>query len=120
MNEYLMSIDEFYSPKIVKNNDAIYVLLVRLLQLEPGSIQTHPEMGVGLISKYRFAEADTIADKLKTNIKDQIATYLPDLTGVRVDVYVQNKVLFIEIEVNNTLYKFKTTKESDSVELSDI
>ena len=120
MNEYLMSVDEFYSPKIVKNNDAIYTLLIRLLQLEPGSIQTHPEMGIGIVSKYRFAEADTVVDELKRNIQEQISTYLPNLSGVEVRVYTKNKVLYVEIQVDNTLYKFQTSKESDSVELSEI
>ena len=120
MNEYLMSVDDFYSPKIVKNNDAIYTLLIRLLQLEPGSIQTHPEMGVGLVSKYRFADAETAPEDLKSDIQDQIATYLPQLNVVQVRTYVNNKVLFIEIEVNDTLYKFSVQKDSDTIELASL
>jgi hypothetical protein len=115
-----MSVDEFYSPKIVKNNDAIYTLLVRLLQLEPGSIQSHPEMGVGIVSKYRFGEAETVAEDLKTELEKQISTYLPHLVGVEVRAYTSNKILFVEIEVNNTLYKFEVSKDSDSIKLSDI
>ena len=120
MNEYLMSVDEFYSPRIAKNNDAIYILLIRLLQLEPGSIQTHPEMGVGIVSKYRFAEAESAIEELKTNITHQISTYLPELVGVQVNVYTKNKVLFVEIEANNTLYKFEVNEDSDRVTLSDL
>ena len=120
MNEYLMSVDEFYSPKVVKDKDAIYTLLIRLLQLEPGSIQTHPNMGVGLVSKYRFADADTVAEDLKTNIQEQILTYLPELKGVEVRAYTSNKVLFVEIEVNSTLYKFSLSKDSDTIKLSEV
>ena len=120
MNEYLMSIDEFYSPKILRNNDAIYTLLIRLLQLEPGSIQTHPEMGIGIVSKYRFADADLAADELKTDIQNQISKYLPQLSGVQIRTYTDKKILFVEIEVNNTLYKFEVSKESDTIKLSDM
>lgn len=120
MNEYLMSVDEFNSPKIVKNNDAIYTLLVRLIQLEPGSIQTHPKMGVGLISRYRFADTETVVEELKTDIQNQILEYLPQLVGVQVRAYVSNKVLFVEVEANNTLYKFKLDNDSDKIELSDL
>ena len=37
---------------------------MRLILLTPGTIQTHPEMGVGLITKYRFMY-DTELQNLK-------------------------------------------------------
>ena len=55
ITEFGFSVDEFQNPKNYKNAEAIATLLSRLLLLEPGTIQSHPDMGVGLYSKYHYS-----------------------------------------------------------------
>ena len=50
ITEFSFSVDDFENPKTYKDAEAIATLLVRLLILEPGTFQSHPDMGVGLYS----------------------------------------------------------------------
>jgi hypothetical protein len=72
---------------VVSDEDYATILLVRLILLEPGTFQTHPDCGVGLVSRYRYAKNLDIA-RLQKDIKDQIAKYLPQftLTDVRCEL----------------------------------
>lgn len=90
------------------------LLLTRLVLLEPGTIQSHPEMGVGLHSKYRFAVEGCERD-LKADIEQQIAKYLPDFNGVKISVTRKDKALFIAAEIDRTLYGIYYDIEADSV-----
>ena len=64
LKEYSLSINNFNNPDELKRADAACLLIMRLILLTPGTIQTHPEMGVGLITKYRFMY-DTELQNLK-------------------------------------------------------
>lgn len=102
--EYYLGIDEFNHPKVYTNEDATYTLLKKLILLEPGTYPTRPEMGVGLISKYRYGEAD-ILTILRDNIKEQIEQYLPQFHNVEVRLLLtKSKELQIEIIINQTVY----------------
>lgn len=101
--EFSLSVNEFNEPKKYVNAEAICMLLSRLLLLEPGTIQSHPEMGVGLISKYRYSFAED-ADKLKNDFQSQIDKYLPQFTGIKIEVSVKDKQFYISTKINNTLY----------------
>ena len=76
LKEYLLATDNKYQPKILTDKEAKYVLIVRLLLMEPGTIQTHPEMGVGLISRYRYSDTENLMN-LKKDIDEQMKKYLP-------------------------------------------
>lgn len=110
MNEGVMSINNFNEPLIYDNKDAIALLLLRLILLEPGTNNTHPEMGVGIVSKFRFS-VDKDLDSLNTEIKRQINTYLPSLTLQNVDLTLENKTLYITIKVNDEYYGFSVDEE---------
>jgi len=116
LNEYLLSLDEFSKPKVVEGNDAVFVLLVRLLLLEPGTVDlTHPLMGIGLISRYRYSYEENLSD-LQGECASQIATYLPDLIGVDVKLSMdQNKELLVNITVDGTLYLFRTDSINNTI-----
>ena len=103
ITEFSFSVDDFQNPKIYKDAEAISTLLVRLLLLEPGTFQSHPEMGVGLISKYRFG-VEGVAQELQSNFQSQIETYLPQFQGARVSCREKEGVLMIAAEIDNTLY----------------
>lgn len=120
MNDYLMSINKFEKPVTVGGKDAIYLLLIRLLRLNPGSISLHPEMGVGIIEKWRYIDMDSLG-QLEQNIQQQITDYLPMLQGVKVSVSRSKgdtKAIIIDITVSETLYKFKA--DAKEITLSDI
>ena len=103
ITEFSFSVDDFQNPKVYKDAEAISTLLVRLLLLEPGTFQSHPEMGIGLISKYRFG-VEGVAQELQSNVQSQIETYLPQFQGARVSCREKEGVLMIAAEIDNTLY----------------
>lgn len=112
--EYAISVNEFNSPTVFKNKDAISQLLIHLILLEPGTITSKPKMGVGLISRYRGNSIDSL-DQLKQDIQDQIELYLPDLSAVSVDVQLDsNNQLILNIDVDGVLYKYETSKQENN------
>ena len=111
--EMVLSVNSFKTPKILEGKEAIGILLVRLIQLEPGTIASRPKMGVGLLSNYRFCDEDK-ALQLQDHIKDQIRTYLPEFQGVQVATKLNsNGKLIIDITIDKTLYRYETEQQSD-------
>lgn len=101
--EHLLSINEFVQPKVLKGESAAFADILRLFLLEPGTNQTHPDMGIGIRSRYRFSDASEIGT-LRQEVQKQIQTYLPELL-----------IMDIEIETfGDTLAIFITSKD-DSV-----
>lgn len=90
------------------------VLLTRLILLEPGTIQSHPDMGVGLISKFRYSvEGGT--EKLQNTIQQQIAKYIPELQGTRITVNESNSQYLIAAEFEGVLYGIALDKTTNTV-----
>ena len=113
-HEYLFSVDNFGDPAVVKNAEAIATLLTRLLLLEPGTIQSHPSMGVGLVSKYRYTVEDRLID-LRDDFKQQIEKYLPQYQGVEVQVFIKEKICYINATIDNTVYAFFYDTDKNSI-----
>lgn len=112
--EMLLSVDAFKKPKVLEGKEAIGILLVRLIQLEPGTFSTRPNMGVGLLSNYRNCDEEK-ALLLQDHIKDQIKTYLPEYQAVQVATKLNpNGKLVIDITIDETLYRYETETESDN------
>ena len=107
MNEYVLSTDEFNKPKVFKDRDAIFLRIVRLFLLEPGTYQTNPDMGLGLVSKYRYGYKEDV-ESLESEAMSQISEYLPDLVGVTVNISTDNtnNLLTIKVTIDNTMYEF--------------
>ena len=117
---YGISIDEYGKPKIYKNKDAKKLLLAQLILLNPGTFQSHPGMGVGLIKNWRYSYIDNMAS-LQMEITRQIETYLPIFDGVSVNIQQNpnnDKEIFILItdDSNNETYGFQT----DELQLKDL
>lgn len=112
--EMLLSVDNFKKPKVLEGKDAIGTLLVRLIQLEPGTITSRPLMGVGLLSNYRNCDEQK-AIELKEHIKDQIKVYLPEYQAVQVDTkLLAGGKLVIDITIDETLYRYETQQADDN------
>ena len=94
--EYLLSINEFMQPKILKKDQAAYTDIIRLFLLDPGTNQTHPDMGIGIRSRYRFSDASEVS-KLQQEAKDQMKTYLPNLLtmDIQIETYGTTLAIFI-------------------------
>lgn len=125
ISEFSFSVDDFKSPKVYKNPKAVAVLLTRLLLLEPGTIQSHPEMGVGLYSNFMYGMEGTTASNLKSSIQKQITTYLPDFQSLNVSVVQKENTLYITIEIDGYVYGFvynadKQTLINDYTKLSEL
>lgn len=115
LTESLFSLNKFGTPKTVTDNEAIYTLITRLLLLEPGTFQTHPEMGVGIVSRYRYSFEGAARD-LKADIDAQIQQYLPELQGVDVQVTDTNNNFTIDIVIDGVLYDFSFNSKNGTLE----
>lgn len=111
LKEPLMTINQFQRPIELEGTDAQIMLITRLILLDPGTIQTHPDMGVGLVSMYRYT-VEVDLDKLRNRIQSQISKYLPMFTTVqvKVDLNVNEHTLYIYIDTDqlNALVPFDT------------
>lgn len=113
LKEYLISTDDFRQPKEVYGKKAVGVLMVRLLLLEPGTDPMRPEMGVGLVSKYRYMFPDRLTD-LKKDITDQLARYLFPYQRIGIVMDVIDKELRMDITIDDTTYKYVTVEQEDN------
>ena len=108
--EYLLDTNNFEQPRILEDQQAIAALLTRLILLEPGTNPLFPTMGVGLVSKYRYMMQDK-ENQLKNDIRDQIATFLPQANCTNVNlIYNNDKTIDIEITVDNTVFVYQSSK----------
>lgn len=117
--EYLLTVDEFNRPGVVEGTEAIGVLLMRLILLNPGSDPLHPLMGVG-IENYRYAL--NRLDELQQRILDQINVYLPEFTDVEIEMkpIEENKTCNIEITIENTVFIYDSSVAPIPITLTDI
>lgn len=118
MKEQLLSIDKFSNPTTIEGTDATATLFIRLILLRKGTIQSHPNMGVDLISKWRYCDEDQLPD-LEKEIHDQISTYIPQLLVHQVRILYDRKYLIIQIALDTTTYVLGT-EDFDTLTLLDI
>ena len=106
--EYTLSITPLNRPEVLKNQEAIAMLLLRLILLNPGSDPLHPDMGVGIIN-YRYAMGKL--DELKRRVEDQIHTYLPCFPAGNVEINITpTKLCNILITIDDVLYTYDSAE----------
>ena len=116
--EYMVSINAFKRPEVKKNQQAICILLLRLLLLEPGSDPLHPDMGVG-ITKYRYSMKEL--EELRTKISEQLATYLPCFPASKIQIEVtDDHLLNVYITINDVIYVYDSKETGAPITLSDV
>ena len=112
--EYLIGTDDFKQPKVVYGKKAIGILMCRLLLLEPGTSPMRPEMGVGLVSKYRYMFPDNLVE-LKRDIADQLNKYLFPYERIGVAMWVEtDKTLRMDITIDDDTYKYVIEEQEDN------
>ena len=105
IKEYSLSVNNFNEPEVFEKQKALMLLLTRLILLEPGTFQSHPDMGVGLISNFRYRVDDgSLSSDLKARIQTQIDTYLPFLSGVDVIVAFKDKSFYVTITIDELVF----------------
>lgn len=115
--EYLLSVDKFKNPTEMKDGDAVALLLMRLMLMEPYTDPLHPDMGVGL-NTYRYTLDN--AEELKKRIETQIDTYLPYFSDVSVTlVYCPDHTVNVEIKIQNTVYIYESSDSPKPITLLD-
>lgn len=114
IREYHLSVNEFNQPKKSEKNEAIGVLLIRLILMEPGTNQNRPGMGFGIASKFRYGMESDIPE-LTDELARQINTYLPEFKNVAVEIKMgDNKELIFNIKIGNDFYKYSTSQQENN------
>ncbi len=115
--EYLLTTDAFKTPVVLKNQQAIAMLLMRLILLDPGSDPLHPDMGVG-IRQYRYAMGRE--DELRDVVKQQINQYLPCFPAGNVELEITpDKLINIKITIDDTIYVYDSKEAPVPITLED-
>lgn len=118
LREYHMSVDDFNQPKKTEGKSAIGVLLIRLILLEPGTDQNRPDMGLGIVSRFRYMQESDM-DALSEELKNQINTYLAPYSTVNVSITMDNDLqLIFEVSVDDTTYKYVTVQQKNNNEIT--
>ena len=117
MNEYLLDVDKRQQPKVFTKYEGDRINAFRLIMLEPGTFPTHPTLGVGLVSRWRFRDVDTIKSSLASTIEAQLKDFMPQLIDPQVTVTIVNNnnknIINISVRVNGELtYTFKVDEET--------
>jgi hypothetical protein len=83
-------------------------MIARLILLIPGTFEDHPELGIDIRGRYRFAFEDELY-QLNQDIENQVTRYLPEFELVSVNTYYKSKELkgfiVIDITLNQVTYR---------------
>lgn len=113
LKEYVIGTNDFNQPEEYLGKKAVGLLVERLLLLEPGTDPMRPEMGVGLVSKYRYMFPDKL-NELKNNVADQLERYLFPYQTVNIKFSTKDKELTIDITVDDYTYKYVTAEQENN------
>jgi hypothetical protein len=117
MQAHVLSQNVFGMPKVFDKADAAYVHIMYIILLEPGKFQSHPEMGVGIKSKYRFNNEENMIQELQNNISNQIETYLPWLYSTEIKVgMLKDHSIGIIINTSEGAYTLAYNTETDDLD----
>ena len=127
MKEHVFSLNDFNMPKVYDEKDANYILIIRLLLLDPGKYQSHPTMGIGLRTRYRFDgnkddKYDLKPETIDTgifgiNIKEQMSKFLPQISYRNIELTLDNSNrLGIIIESDSGAYVIGYDSETQVAE----
>lgn len=116
MEAHVLSLNEFNMPRVFNASDSAYVHIIQLILLEPGKFQSHPNMGVGIKSRYRYNNTTNFLTDLQSDITEQINAYLPELRDVSVTLTHNDHVLGIIIDTSTGTYVVAYNSEYDTMD----
>lgn len=109
----------FGTPLEYKNAMAVIMQLVKLITLEKGKNQLYPDMGVGLISRFRYMYEEDLPE-LENEIARQRDIYLPMYSDVSIKLSMEKSVLIISIGLLDLLVTLDINQESNQIRLVDV
>ena len=112
MKEHVLGLNDFNMPRVFNENDSNYVLLTRLILLEPGKFQSHPTMGIGIKSRYRFNNNEDFMDSLRSDLRNQINKFLPWIVTTEITITRKENTLGFIINTAEGAYviSYNTSK----------
>lgn len=121
LKEYTLSVNEFNQPSEAKGKRAIGVLLIRLLLMDKGTDPMRPDMGVGIVSRYRYM-FDEDCNTLISDIREQLQTYLLPYSSINnITAEVKDKELHLTIKIDDSTYSYKSVNlNSENMTLMEI
>jgi hypothetical protein len=119
MKEYLLSTNNFGEPRVLDENDARGINLLRLLLMTQGHNPLFPKMGCNL-TLYKHIPSDEVPT-LETTITEQVNNYLPECLADTVELSVStNNYLIINITCKDVKYIFNSEDTSYPITLDQI
>ena len=118
MNEYLLSVDNYNKPKKVSGKKAEYYAILKLLLTNKGTNPLFPDMGVGLVQRYRYMSEDDLSI-LEEETKDQITRYLPELLINEVNFQIIDGELNITVSSSETKTNYTYTASQIGLDNED-
>jgi len=112
MEAHLLSLNDFGMPLVLDDTHAMYTNIIYLLLLEKGKFQSHPNMGVDIRHRYRFNNNENFLQSLRTDISDQINTYLPELAMIDINLTIKGTTLGILINTEAGAYAIAYNESS--------
>lgn len=121
LKEYALSVNEFNQPAEARGKRAIGVFLIRLLLMDKGTDPMRPNMGVGIVSRYRYMFEEECPN-LVADIKEQIKTYLLPYASINsIEAVIRDKELHLSITIDDATYSYRTLNlNSDDMTLMEI
>lgn len=116
MKEYLLTTNSFNKPRVAVDKEAACILIVKLLMMNPGDSRINPEAGVGIVKRFRYIGENDI-DQLESETQTQIGLYLPELQGANVSFTLDEKIVYITIEIDDTIFKYKLGDDDDQIQV---
>ena len=114
LHEYNISTDHFNQPEVVKNREAVGLLISRLILLEPGTNPVRPEMGFGLVSHFREMFPNDLPE-FKRRLYNQLSTYLPQYSNAEIELTAApNDQLELKITIGEEVFKYVTVEQEDN------
>ena len=112
MKEHVLGLNDFNMPRVFNENDSNYILLIRLILLEPGKFQSHPTMGIGIKSRYRFNNNEDFMDSLRSDLRNQINKFLPWIVTTEITITRKENTLGFIINTAEGAYviSYNTSK----------
>lgn len=114
IREYLLGLDDLQQPKVIDMSiissgvlNSAVILISRLILLRKGIYPDHPDLGIDIRSRYRFAFEEELIT-LQEEIQYQINKYLPELNftqvKVRFEKYNNRYCVIISISIDKVVY----------------
>jgi len=126
VTDYLLGLDDLQQPRaidmsIIRPNEwnSAILCIARLILMRKGQLDDHPEMGIDIRARYKFAYEDELF-QLNQEIQEQVNRYLPEFAPIEVtSQFKEGKPvgsIAIVIVIDNVAYELLYNLTSTTIE----